>query len=162
MSVIPSSRLRLAELRAVRSDGRDHFETVWYDQLNHQVAGHQTRALGELLRSGLIELEPQNFTPGYSIARITGKGRRTLADWENPGPVVYSTRRRITALELARAEPLRYDGGFLHESGEKVRAYLARPLSDLLRAGLLSVPRIPGAVELTERGLVHFDRWSAV
>ncbi len=161
MSVIPSSRLRLAELHAVARDARDRFENVWYDQNNAQVTGHESRALGELLRSGLIELEAQEFSPGYAIARITEKGRRTLADWENPGPVVYSTRRRIAALELAHAEPLRYDDGFLHDTGRPVRSYLARPLSDLLRAGLLSVPRIPGVVELTERGLVHFDRWSA-
>lgn len=160
MSVIPSSRLRLAELRAVERKERDRFENVWYDRLNHPVKGHQTRALGELLRSGLIELEPQEHSPGFFIARITVKGRRTLADWENPQPVVYSTRRRIAALELAVSEALSYDGGFRHASGNPVRSYLAKPLSDLLRAGLLSVREIPGAVTVTEHGLVHFDRWS--
>lgn len=161
MSVISPTPLREAELRAVARDARDLFEDVWYDQLNHEVAGPRGRALRDLLCDGLIELEAQAHAPGYALARITDKGRRALADWEDPAPVVYSTRPRRTAMELLLAEPLRYDGGFLHASGEPVRPYLAKPLSDLLRAGLLTVPRVPGPVELTDLGRTHFDRWSA-
>lgn len=160
MSVIPSSRLRLGELRAVERKERDQFETAWYDLDSNVVTGHQSRALREMLEDGLIELVPET---GYLLrARITDKGRRTMADWESPVPIIYGTRPRHAALHAAVTEPLHYDGQFRHATGALVRHYLARPLADLLRAGLLSVREIPGDVTVTQSGLVHHDRWGAV
>lgn len=159
MSVITSSGVRLAELRAVERKERDLFETHWYDRQANAVTGHQTRALRELLENGLIDFDPEATI--LFRARITDKGRRTLADWENPTPVVYGTRPRHAALRLAVTETLHYDGQFRHATGDRVRSYLAHPLADLLRAGLLSVQEIPGAVTVTHAGLVHNDRWNA-
>jgi hypothetical protein len=159
MSVIPVSPLRLTALRAVERKEIDRFEGTWYDRLNHQIIGHAARALRELLHNELIALEDQNPGREWFLAVLTEKGRRVLADWESPAPVVYRTRPRLTALQAAAAETLHYDGGFTHASGEQVREYLATPLRALLRAGLLSVREVPGAVTVTEAGLVHLDRW---
>lgn len=160
MSVIPSSRLRLGELRAVERKERDQFENAWYDRDSNEVTGHQLRALREMLQDDLIELVPEG--PNLLRAHITEKGRRTIADWESPAKIVYGTRPRHAALHTAVTEALHYDGQFRHATGELVRHYLARPLADLLRAGLLSVREIPGAVTVTQSGLVHHDRWGAV